>query len=281
MIKKQKTKTLTVKDNGRSSDAISPNYIYGCLGGCMKSYCYVGRYNQDNVYINANSDQIEDAVSTWAWTKSWPKEPNQVDDKYYVIDIGCNTDLPLMQKYVDLQDILNFYIRHPKLKATFATKYPSKLNIPGQGQRVRISLMPETIRMDLERDTDSIPVRLAQYKRLVDLGWEVHLNFSPVVVYNAWEQDYAELFGDIKREKINTKCEVIFLTHSDRKHERNLKDGFPWEYMLWKPTMQEHKVTSYGSDAVRYRHELKREFVNIFKEIYSRYWDISNIRYIF
>ena len=35
----QNTKTLITRDNGRSSDAISPNFIYGCLGGCMKSYC--------------------------------------------------------------------------------------------------------------------------------------------------------------------------------------------------------------------------------------------------
>jgi hypothetical protein len=30
-IIKQKTKTLITKDNGRSSDAVSPNFLYGCL----------------------------------------------------------------------------------------------------------------------------------------------------------------------------------------------------------------------------------------------------------
>ena len=50
----QKTKTLITRDNGRSSDAVSPNFIYGCLGGCMNSYCYVGRYNHDKVYVNEN-----------------------------------------------------------------------------------------------------------------------------------------------------------------------------------------------------------------------------------
>ena len=35
----QKTKTLVTRDNGRSSDAVAPNFVYGCLGGCMKSYC--------------------------------------------------------------------------------------------------------------------------------------------------------------------------------------------------------------------------------------------------
>lgn len=33
------TKTFKTRDNGRSADCISPNFIYGCLGGCMKSYC--------------------------------------------------------------------------------------------------------------------------------------------------------------------------------------------------------------------------------------------------
>lgn len=35
----QKTKSLKVKDNNNSSDGISPNFIYGCLGSCMDSYC--------------------------------------------------------------------------------------------------------------------------------------------------------------------------------------------------------------------------------------------------
>lgn len=30
-IIKQKTKTLVTRDNGRSSDAVSPNFVYGCL----------------------------------------------------------------------------------------------------------------------------------------------------------------------------------------------------------------------------------------------------------
>jgi len=54
----QRTKTLKTRDNGRSADAISPNLIYGCCGGCMKSYCYVGRFNPDKVYVNENVNKI-------------------------------------------------------------------------------------------------------------------------------------------------------------------------------------------------------------------------------
>ena len=99
-IIKQKTKTLITRDNGRSADAISPNFVYGCLqlGGCMNSYCYVSRYNNDKIYINENIDDILFSIQNWYNKQPNVKIPNQVDDKYYTIDIGCSTDVPLMRK---------------------------------------------------------------------------------------------------------------------------------------------------------------------------------------
>ena len=88
MLIRQKTKTLVTKDNGRSSDAVSPNFIYGCLGGCMKSYCYVGRFNHNKVYINDNTDDILISINSWLMKQRWPKIPNQTDSKYYTVEIG-------------------------------------------------------------------------------------------------------------------------------------------------------------------------------------------------
>ena len=109
-IIKQKTKTLITRDNGRSADCISPNFIYGCLGGCMSSYCYVGRYNNDKVYINENIDAILNSVNKWVETKPWIKTPNQIDSIYYVADIGCSTDVSLHQKHYDWQKVFDFFI---------------------------------------------------------------------------------------------------------------------------------------------------------------------------
>ena len=98
-IKHQKTKTLLTRDNGRSSDAISPNFIYGCLGGCMSSYCYVGRHNDSKVFVNENVDAILMSIYNWSTSQRWPKIPNQVDEKYYVLDIDCCTDVCLHGMY--------------------------------------------------------------------------------------------------------------------------------------------------------------------------------------
>ena len=124
-IIRQKTKTLHTRDNGRSSDAVSPNFVYGCLGGCMSSYCYVGRYNHDKVYINENTYDILTSIDLWELEQQWPKIPNQVDDKYYVIDIGCSTDIPLMTKHYNWYGVFQYFNNDGHLKSTFATKYPT------------------------------------------------------------------------------------------------------------------------------------------------------------
>jgi spore photoproduct lyase len=87
-IIKQNTKTLITRNNTRSSNAISPNFIYGCLGGCLQSYCYISRFNNDKVYINENISDILKSIENWIKDKPFPKTPDQIDEKYYCVDIG-------------------------------------------------------------------------------------------------------------------------------------------------------------------------------------------------
>lgn len=282
-IKHQKTKTLITRDNGRSSDAISPNFIYGCLGGCMNSYCYVGRYNHDKVFINENTQDILSSIHTWVVSKPWPKVPNQCDEKYYTIDIGCSTDVALMSKHYDWQKVFD-YFNNPDwpVKSTFATKYPTRFkvedyNIKPEKNRIRVSLMPQKYSDILEPNTDLIVDRINCIPYLQKY-MEVHINFSPIVYDKDWLEEYEKLFQDLKAKNIDVKCECIFLTHNINQHERNSDKV---KELLWKPEIQEMKNSQYVDNNIRYRHELKSEMINQFKELYSRYFDITNIRYIF
>ena len=279
-IKKQKTKTLTTRDNSRSSDAIAPNFIYGCLGGCMKSYCYVGRYNHDKVYLNENTDQILASISNWVDTKPWPKEPNQVDDTYYCVDIGCSTDVALHGKHYQWQQVFEFFNEHPKLKTTFATKYPTKFRIddytlvPGK-HRIRISLMPQKISSILEPNTDSIADRIAMIP-VLQKKMEVHINFSPIVYYPGWLDDYEELFKQLQGLEFKSEC--IFVTYNNIQAKRNSPEV---NYYLWQPDLQEAKNSEYAADNIRYKYQFKYVLVNDFKEAYSKYFPLESIRYIF
>jgi spore photoproduct lyase len=279
-IKRQRTKTLVTRDNSRSSDAIAPNFIYGCLGGCMKSYCYVGRYNHDKVYINENTEAILSSISTWIDNKYWPKTSNQVDDTYYCVDIGCSTDVPLHGKHYDWQRVFDFFNAHPKLKSTFATKYPTKFKIdeynlaPGK-HRIRVSLMPQKISSILEPNTDSVSDRIAMIPTL-QAKMEVHINFSPIVYYPTWLEDYEELFKQL--QGIEFKSECIFVTYNKLQAERNSAEV---NYYLWQPTIQESKNSEYAADNIRYERYFKQQRINEFVALYLKYFPKDSIRYIF
>jgi spore photoproduct lyase len=281
-IIKQKTKTLKTKDNGRSSDAVSPNFVYGCLGGCMSSYCYVGRYNHDKVYVNENTHDILTSIDAWALEQSWPKVPNQCDDKYYVIDIGCSTDIPLMTKHYNWYGVFQHFNHNPHLKSTFATKYPTKFpgalySLMPEKHRIRVSLMPQKYSDVLEPGTDLISDRIQSIPHLQNY-MEVHINFSPIIYEDGWLDEYRKLFEEIKAVGVDVKCECIFLTHNKFQHERNSEEV---RELLWKPEIQEAKDSQYAPDNIRYQWQFKKEMIKDFTSLYSEYFNPSNIRYIF
>lgn len=281
-IKSQVTKTLLTRDNTRSSDAISPNFIYGCLGGCMQSYCYVGRFNRDKVFININIEAVLKSVDKWSQDKVFPKVANQVDDTYYCIDIGCSTDVALHEKYYDWQRVFDFFNTHPKLKSTFATKYPTKFkhekfNLVKDKHRIRISLMPQRVSDLLEPNTDKIIDRINMIPILQE-KMKVHINFSPIVYYPLWLEDYKQLFETLKEKNINVKCECIFLTYNEKQAALNSSEV---NELLWRPNIQEKKNSEYAADNIRYQWNLKNTMIAEFKQLYSEYFPLVNIRYIF
>lgn len=282
-IIKQHTKTLITRDNGRSSDAVAPNFIYGCLGGCMNSYCYVGRYNHDKVYINENTHDLLYSINQWIGKQPCPKTPNQCDPKYYVIDIGCSTDVPLMRKHYNWQEVFDYFsYKDGMAKSTFATKYPTmflpmKYNLEKDKHRIRVSLMPQKYSDTLEPGTDSIHTRIAEIPKLME-HMEVHINFSPIIYTDGWLDEYKKLFKEISAAGIQTKSECIFLTYNHHSYERASR---PVNDLLWCPDIQEKKDSQYAADNIRYKWQLKKQMIQDFTHLYADYFDPAGIRYIF
>ena len=171
--------------------------------------------------------------------------------------------------------------------ATLATKtIPNaflKYNPKGK-VRIRFSLMPSNIQALLEPNTAPILYRLEAVDKFIDAGYDVHINFSPVLVYSGWLEDYRHLFELVDiyvKNKDKVKAEVIFLTHNKKKHERNVQDGFKYEEFLWNPEIQENKVSSYGGENVRYKREYKANWIKQFKKLHENIIPWNKIRYIF
>ena len=286
MIKNVNRKSMLIRASGRSSDFITPTIIMGC--GFQCSYCYCKRHKPEGLDIATNIEEILTEVDHHAWFADIDK-PNQTHKEYITYDIGCNTDVALHYKQMQWQKIFNFFIEHPKALGTFATKYVnySLLEInPKMKVRIRFSLMPENIRAILEPNTSTIKERLNAINEFKAAGYDVHLNFSPVVVYDGWENDYIELFKQVnsavKEEyKPEVLAEVIFLTHNAKKHEYNTLNNLPGEDLLWTPELQESKTSQYGGENIRYKAYVKSGMISTFKKLHNEIIPWNTIRYIF
>lgn len=288
-------KSMEIKPSGRSTDFITPSFGFGCLFDC--SYCYCKRHVNDGVKVAENVDEILNAIKEHAYThfdNDWynQNKPNQTDDKCITYDIGCNEDLALHAKYYNVSKILaQFPYNHGKIKLSFATKYvnydlPNVSSIAGTRVRIRFSLMPQKYSDILEPNTSLIIDRIKAIDKFIEKGYEVHINFSPVIVTDTWHQDYKDLFLLVDEHvspenKDKVKAEVIFLTHNEKKHEYNLKHNIPGEDMLWRPEIQEAKKSQYGGDNIRYKHALKAQYVYEFKALHELIIPWNTIRYIF
>jgi len=248
------------------------------------------RHRPEGLSIATNTLDILTAIDHHAWFADAEK-PNQTHHEYFTYDISCNEDFALHAKHHDWQRIFEFFRDHSLAMGSFATKYVNQelLNFDPYGKiKIRFSLMPVNLQAILEPNTSDIFTRLRAVSDFLDAGYEVHLNFSPVVVYDGWLEDYKDLFGKVSTyanryawDFDEVKAEVIFLTHNEKKHAYNLANNLPGEEYLWKPEIQESKVSQYGGDNIRYKHDLKAEFIKEWTELHDQIIPWNTIRYIF
>lgn len=282
---KKIVKGLACKDNGRSSDFITPSLIFGCGFNC--SYCTLKRHNYDTIQIAENYKEILASIDKHVHKQKWSKTANQCDDTYYVYDIGCNTDVSLHWKQLDWLSIFDFFKENPRALASFATKYVREEMLdynPEYKVRIRFSLMPQEVSSIVEPKTSSIKNRILAIDKFKSSNYQVHINFSPIIVKDNWLNDYKLLFEELNdsvASKKDIKSECIFLTHNENFHNQNLERNTKGEDLLWQPFIQEAKVSSYGGKNIRYKWQLKNRYIKEFTALYNKHLPWCEIRYIF
>lgn len=284
MVQQVTRKSMVIRPSGRSTDFISPSFGHGCLYNC--SYCYMKRHKPEGLDIAKNTMDILTEINSHCAFADVEK-PNQTHSEYITYDISCNEDFALHLKYYDWKRIFDFFRDHDRAMGSFATKYvnPALLEYnPEEKIRIRFSLMPQFYADFLEPNTSSIEERIKAIDKFIGAGYDVHINFSPVIVTQGWLQNYRALFEQVNRfvkHKDKVKAEVIFLTHNEGKHEYNLAYNLPGEHLLWNPAIQEDKVSQYGGKNIRYKHDLKAQYIKEWTELHDEIIPWNTIRYIF
>jgi spore photoproduct lyase len=273
--KKTEVVNFSVKNN--------ENYF---ANGILTHNCYMKRHKPEGLDVATNTMDILTEVNSHC-TFADVEKPNQTHNEYITYDISCNEDFALHAKHHEWVKIFDFFKHHPNAMGSFATKYvnPILTEYNPQGKiRIRFSLMPQNISDELEPNTSKIIDRIKAIDAFIDAGYDVHINFSPVVVYDNWLKDYEYLFqlvNDYVDYKDIVKAEVIFLTHNENKHNYNLINNLSGEDLLWNPDIQEDKISQYGGKNIRYKHELKSQYIKEWTELHNKIIPWNLIRYIF
>jgi spore photoproduct lyase family protein len=256
------------------------------------AYCYVPRRKgyANPISIFVNIEEACRAIRRHAQRQGALPFPDQIDTANWVYDLGENGDLSVDAAICDnVKDLVATFRELPNAKGSFATKFvnPELLSYEPQGKtRVRFSLMPDNVAKVVDVRTSTIADRIAAVDEFVRAGYEVHLNFSPVIVYAGWEEDYRRLFEQVDdalspQAKQQLKAEIIFLTHNKQLHEVNMQWHPKAEEYLWTPETQETKRSQSGMWNLRYKVAWKQRWLARFQELLADKLPYCGVRYAF
>jgi len=283
-------KSLSARPNDRSANWIAPSTANGCAMAC--AYCYVPRRKgyANPITVFTNIDQITGYLRRHVAKRGAKPQPDEADPVSWVYDIGENSDCSVDALVSDnVADLIGTFRELPTAKASFATKYVNRqlLELDPQGRtRVRFSLMPDADAQLLDVRTSRVAERIAAIDDFVAAGYEVHLNLSPVVLREGWEADWTTLLQQLDDElgdatKAQAAAEVILLTHNEGLHEVNLGWHPKAEDLLWRPDLQQPKLSQNGQLNVRYRNDVKRAGVARLTELIATHAPWLRVRYAF
>ncbi len=278
------------RENGRSTDFIAMSQSSGCALVC--SYCYINRRKgyANPITTFLNIDDIVNSIKNHQSALGPKTSPNQCDPDYWTYEIGENSDVSV-DAYVstNISTLISKAKTFEHAKLSFATKHVNYNMLsydPQRKTRIRFSLMPEKVSKVVDVKTTNITERIQAINQFYEAGYEVHLNFSPVILYPDWKNDYRNLFKEIdatlsQKVKDQLKCEIIFLTHNEEMHELNLLWHPKSEDYLWKPSIQEQKQSLNGMTNIRYQYQLKSKYIKSFQDLMAQEIPYCQIRYCF
>lgn len=281
----------------------------GC--GYLCSYCYLDRHGPSYIklyddcfkFVNFCQDveqnlQIYRQKFNKETKKDFERHRDSRHNQFVTIDIGCDDQITLsnrVTKSVDypghVVDIVNQVgDSTQEIMLSFASKdadfsdYAKNIKHPNKN-RIRLSLMPENHRKVLELNTSKIEDRINSINVLVDMGFEVHINLSPIVITDNFIEEYSELLTNVndvltQRAKDQMAYEIIFVTHENVVNE-NMQTYMPKAFEMitngicaLEPKWNKKNIYSYSrKDKILLKEEMN--------SIINRYTPYSRIRYMF
>ncbi|MEM8505631.1 MAG: spore photoproduct lyase family protein [Cyanobacteria bacterium P01_D01_bin.1] len=120
-------KSISARKNIRSSNWVAPSRANGCTMAC--AYCYVARRKgyANPITTFVNIERILGYLKRHSAKQGSKTQPDQVDPRYWVYEIGENSDCSVDAAISDnVKDLVSLFCDLPNAKATFATKWVNR-----------------------------------------------------------------------------------------------------------------------------------------------------------
>lgn len=194
----------------------SANYqlplISGCPGHCQ--YCYLhttfGKKPYIRVYVN------RDEILQWAEEDICKRKP------FVTVFEGAATSDPVpMEPWTGtLRHAIEYFGRHPYARFRFVTKFDfidSLLDANhGFHTRIRFTVNTPTVVENWDKGTAGLERRLKAARKVAEAGYLYGFLIGPIVVYDGWEREYAELIelvADTLPAGSRGRCSFELITH--------------------------------------------------------------------
>jgi len=265
--------------NKANSDFIFAGIGYGCLFGC--AYCYTNlnklwHMNVAPLTLYANIDEI----------LKYLIDHQRRQGRQVLYDFSCNNDSIAEGAFFSstsktVETIAKTENAHG-ICTTKATNIEYLLNLNHNGRiTIKITLAPPIQIRRFEFLTGSLDERMIALNRLKEAGYNVGINFSPIVLKENWLEDYTDLFRFIDANLIdaakeNLIGEAFFYTH--RKVLQEKLSVFKKQFaVLHNPNEYPTKPKRMG---VHHYRDLNKS-IEEFKMNLEQYLPYFQLRYIF
>ena len=282
---------LTIRPSGRAVDFVAPDLVRGCGPDCAVAYCRNPLHGRAPE-VAENVAEVLQAVHRHACAQPWPRLANRVDERFYTYDLAPAADPARDPGAQDWARPLRFFSEHPRAKGAFASRHLTEAwaeslpeVAPGK-VRVRVGLLPESVRKVIEPDAPAVAERLAAVAPLRERGYAVDLAFVPLLCYGGWLDDYAALFAQVDAAldaplREGVRFEATLLAHAPARRQRNLAAGRrAAEGYLFDADLQELVGAGAPHEVIRYRYELRRGILRRWRELHDRLLPWNEARFV-
>lgn len=267
-------KSLTYRENHKTSDFLVPYTSSGCSAMCMYCYLVCTYYKCSYLRVFVNREQMMDKLKASAI-----KYPGSV------FEIGSNSDLVLENSVSgNLEWTVREFAGVKNARLTLPTKFnmiDSLLGIDhGRNVTIRMSLNPEEIIRKVEFRTSSLDDRIEAINKLYKADYDVGILIAPIILLDGYREMYERLFQKMAEKLLpkileNVLLEIIFMTYGTVTRGIN-EEAFPNAEKLYN----EDTMSYCGRSRYGYNQPKKEEVSEFLKESINRFLPGARIAYI-